>query len=167
MYSVLANGIRYRGFNKGRSSMFRVGSRVRQTPEEVRRAYRPKRCESKNKEGNCPKTLNDKNLRKKSTVSNFQSDVEKANVDAAFKSRQDAKPLLKHFGKISRLAFCRHLWKSLGFPERRKKKEDWFGNSRTFGKNKPNLYVNFVQPSFSEKKAVLCFGRRNLQRKFW
>ena len=32
------------GFNKGRSSKFRVGSRVRQTPEEGRRTYRPKRC---------------------------------------------------------------------------------------------------------------------------
>ena len=42
----MANGIRtsdLRGFNKGRGSKFRVGSRVRQTPEEGRRTYRSKR----------------------------------------------------------------------------------------------------------------------------
>ena len=50
------------GFNKGRSSKFREGSRVRQTPEEGRRTYRPKRCGNNNKdEDNSPKTLNDKN----------------------------------------------------------------------------------------------------------
>ena len=41
----MANGIRTgdpRGFNKGRSSKFREGSRVRQTPEEGRRTYQPK-----------------------------------------------------------------------------------------------------------------------------
>ena len=61
----MANGIRTGdpcGFNKGRSSKFREGSRVRQTPEEDRRTYRPKRCGNNNKdEGNSPKTLNDKN----------------------------------------------------------------------------------------------------------
>ena len=61
----MANGTRTgdpRGFNKGRSSKFRVGSRVRQTPEEGRRTYRPKRRGNNNKdEENCPKTLNDKN----------------------------------------------------------------------------------------------------------
>ena len=44
----MANGIRTgnpRGFNKGRSSKFREGFRVRQTPEEGRRTYRPKRWE--------------------------------------------------------------------------------------------------------------------------
>ena len=49
----MANGIRTgnpRGFNKGRSSKFREGSWVRQTPEEGRRIYRPKRCENTNKE---------------------------------------------------------------------------------------------------------------------
>ena len=60
----MANGIRTgdpRGFNKGRSSKFREGSRVRQTPEEGRQTYRPKRCGNKNKdEDSCPKTLNDK-----------------------------------------------------------------------------------------------------------
>ena len=43
----MANGIRTGdpcGFNKGRSSKFGVGSRVRQTPEEGRRTYRVKRC---------------------------------------------------------------------------------------------------------------------------
>ena len=43
----MANGIRAgdpRGFNKGRSSKFRVGSRVRQTPEEGRRTYQLERC---------------------------------------------------------------------------------------------------------------------------
>ena len=48
------------GFNKGRSSKFREGSRVRQTPEKGRRTYRPKRC-GNNDEDNSPKTLNDKN----------------------------------------------------------------------------------------------------------
>ena len=59
----MANGIRTgnpRVFNKGHSSKFRVGSRVRQTPED-RRTYRPKRCGNNNKhEDNNPKTLNDK-----------------------------------------------------------------------------------------------------------
>ena len=57
----MANGIRtgdLRGLNKGRSSKFREGSRVRQTPEEGRRTYRPKRCGNNNKdEDNSPKTL--------------------------------------------------------------------------------------------------------------
>ena len=61
----MANGIRKgdpRGFNKGRSSKFHEGSRVRQTPEEGRRTYRPKRCGNNNKdEDNSPKNLNDKN----------------------------------------------------------------------------------------------------------
>ena len=61
----MANGNRRddpRGFNKGRSSKFREGSRVRQTPEEGRRTYRLKRCGNNNKdEYNSPKTLNDKN----------------------------------------------------------------------------------------------------------
>ena len=62
----MANGIRTgdpRGFNKGRSSKFREGSRVRQTPEEGRRIYRPKYWGNNNKdEDNIPKTLNHKNL---------------------------------------------------------------------------------------------------------
>ena len=50
------------GFNKGRSSKFREGSRVQQTPEEGRRTYRPKRCGNNNKdEDDSPKNLNDKN----------------------------------------------------------------------------------------------------------
>ena len=61
----MANKIRTgepRGFNKGRSSKFRVGSRVRQTPEEGQRTYRPKNCgNNKKDEGNSLKTLNDKN----------------------------------------------------------------------------------------------------------
>ena len=61
----MANGIRTgdpRGFNKRRSSKFREGSRVRQTPEEGRWTYRPKRCGNDNKdEDNSPKNLNDKN----------------------------------------------------------------------------------------------------------
>ena len=53
----MANGI-----NKGRSSKFRVGSRVRQTPEEGLRTYRPKRYgNNNNDEDNSLKTLNDKN----------------------------------------------------------------------------------------------------------
>ena len=62
----MANGIRTgdpRGFNKGRTSKFREGSRVRQTPEEGWRTYRPKRCENNNNdENNSPKNLNNKNL---------------------------------------------------------------------------------------------------------
>ena len=61
----MANGIRTgdpHGFNKGRSSKFREGSQVWQTPEEGRRIYRPKRCGNNNKdEDNSPKNLNDKN----------------------------------------------------------------------------------------------------------
>ena len=61
----MANGIRTgdpRGFNKGCSSKFREGSRVRQTPEEGRRTYWSKRCGNNNKdEDNSPKNLNDKN----------------------------------------------------------------------------------------------------------
>ena len=62
----MANGMRSgdpRGFSKGRSLKLRGGSRVRQTPEEGRWTYRPKRSGNNNKdEGNSPKTLNDKNL---------------------------------------------------------------------------------------------------------
>ena len=62
----MANGIRIgdpRGFNKGGSSKFREGSRVRQTPKADRKTYRPKRCGNNNKDkDNSPKTLNDKNL---------------------------------------------------------------------------------------------------------
>ena len=61
----MANGIRTSdscGFNKGCSSKFREDSRVRQTPEEGRRTYQPKRYGNNNKdEDNSPKTLNDKN----------------------------------------------------------------------------------------------------------
>ena len=61
----MANGIRTgdsREFNKGLSSKFYVGSRVRQTPEEGWRIYRPKPCRNNNKDqDNSPKTLNDKN----------------------------------------------------------------------------------------------------------
>ena len=62
----MVNGIRTgtpRRYSKGRSSKFREGSRVRQTPEEGRRTYRPKRCGNNNEdEDNSPKTLNDKNV---------------------------------------------------------------------------------------------------------
>ena len=45
-----------------RNFKLREGSRVRQTPEEGRKTYRPKRCGNNNKdEDNSPKTLNDKN----------------------------------------------------------------------------------------------------------
>ena len=61
----MANGIRTgepRGFNKGCSSKFCEGSRVRQTLEEGRRTYQPKHYGNNNKdEDNNPKTLNDKN----------------------------------------------------------------------------------------------------------
>ena len=49
-------------FNKGCSSKFRVGSRVRQTPEEGWKTYWPKYCGNNNEdEDNSPKTLFDKN----------------------------------------------------------------------------------------------------------
>ena len=57
----MAKGIKTgdpRGFNKGRSSKFCEGSRVRQTPEEGRRTYRPKRGNNDKDEDNSPKTLN-------------------------------------------------------------------------------------------------------------
>ena len=61
----MVNGIKTgdpSGFNKGYSSKFHVRSRVRQTPEEGRRIYRPKYCVNNNKdEDNGLKTLNDKN----------------------------------------------------------------------------------------------------------
>ena len=48
--------------NKGRSLKFREGSQVRQTPEEGRWTYQPKRCGNNNKDEDIsPKTLNDKN----------------------------------------------------------------------------------------------------------
>ena len=51
-----------RGFNKGRSSKFSEGYRVRQTPEEGQRTYRPERFGNNNNnkdEDNSPKTHND------------------------------------------------------------------------------------------------------------
>ena len=61
----MAEGIRIgnpHGFNKGCSSKFHVGSRVRQTPEEGQRIYRPKCCGNNNKnKDNSPKTLEDRN----------------------------------------------------------------------------------------------------------
>ena len=53
----MANFIRTgdpRGFNKGGSSKFREGSRVRQTLEEGRRTYRPKRYGNNNKDEEKP-----------------------------------------------------------------------------------------------------------------
>ena len=65
LYPVMANGIRTgepRGYNKECSSKFREGSRVRRTPEEDRRTYRPKRYGNNNKdEDSSTKTLNNKN----------------------------------------------------------------------------------------------------------
>ena len=58
----MADGIRTGdpcGFNKGRGSKFREGSRVWQTPEEGRRTYQLKR--ENNNEDNSPKILKDKN----------------------------------------------------------------------------------------------------------
>ena len=60
----MVKGIRtgnFRGFNKGHSSKFRVGCQIRQTSEEGRSTYRPKRCGNNNKdEDSSSKTLNDK-----------------------------------------------------------------------------------------------------------
>ena len=58
------------GLNKRRSSKFREGSGVWQTPEEGRRTYQPKRCGNNKTEDNSPKTLDDK---KKS--SSFVSEI--------------------------------------------------------------------------------------------
>ena len=73
----MVNGIRTGdpcGFNKGRSSKFRVGSRVRQKPEEGWRTYRPKRCENNNDdENNSPKNFNDKN--QQNVFVNYISDI--------------------------------------------------------------------------------------------
>ena len=69
----MLNGIKTgdpRGFNKGRSLKFSIGSWVRQTPEECQRTYRPKHHGNNNKhEDNSPKTLNDK----KKCMSTFYS----------------------------------------------------------------------------------------------
>ena len=62
----MANGIRTGGpcgFNKEHSSKFCEGSRVRQTPEEGRRTYWPKRGNNNKDEDNSLKTLNDKNYK--------------------------------------------------------------------------------------------------------
>ncbi len=57
----MANRIRT-GEPRGRSSKFREGSQVRQTPKEGRRTYRPKCCGNNNKdEDNSLKTFYDKN----------------------------------------------------------------------------------------------------------
>ena len=62
MANIIRKGDPPNGFNKERSSNFREGSLVRQTPEKGRRTYRLKRCGNNNKdEDNSPKTLNDKN----------------------------------------------------------------------------------------------------------
>ena len=57
------------GFNKGRSSKFRERSRVRQTPEEGQRTYRPKSYGNKDKdEDDSLKTLNDLKKKEKSSI---------------------------------------------------------------------------------------------------
>ena len=64
LYPVMANTFRAgdpRGFNKGCSSKFHVGSWVQQTPEEGQRTYRLKRCGNIKDKDNSPKTFNDKN----------------------------------------------------------------------------------------------------------
>ncbi len=73
----MVNGIRAsdpRGLDKRCSSKFRVSFRVRQTPEEGRRTYRPKRCGYNNKDAdNSPKTLNYKKS------SNFVAEIKSTN----------------------------------------------------------------------------------------
>ena len=46
-------------FNKGNSLKFHEGFRVRQTPEEGRRTYRPTHGNNNKEEDNSPKTPND------------------------------------------------------------------------------------------------------------
>ena len=68
----MANEIRTgepRGFNKVRSSEFREGSRVRQTPKKGRRTISAETLSSNKDEDNSPKTLNDKKS------SNFVSEI--------------------------------------------------------------------------------------------
>ena len=103
----MANGIRTgdpRGFNEGRRSKFRVGSRVRQTPEKDRMTYRPKRCGNNNKdEANTPKTLNEKNSLVKFSFFQWSSWMSSSNfVSPVSWSR-----------RIHRLHLCRRVRHSL------------------------------------------------------
>ena len=64
LYPVMVNRIRTSdsyGLNKGCSLKFCIGSRVRQTPEEGQRAYRPKRCDYNKDKDSSQTTLNNKN----------------------------------------------------------------------------------------------------------
>ena len=84
------NGIRTgdpRSFNKGRSSKFREGSRVRQTPEEGRKTYRVKLCRNNNKdEDNSPKTLNNKNNISHILNFNFWANTIRKNIEVPYPS---------------------------------------------------------------------------------
>ena len=93
----MANGIRTgdpRGFNKGRSSKYRVGSRVRQTPEEGRRTYRLKRCTNNNEdEDNSPKTLNDKKIQFSVLISVQVRPIPRCEVYDKSKNGQNRDPI--------------------------------------------------------------------------
>ena len=101
MYPVMANGIRTGdtcGFNKGCSSTFCEGSRVRQTPEEGRRTYQPKCFGNNNKdEDNSPKTLNDKN--QKDSSQKFKQLISSEEITIKMKTI-DQKPLMIKINKL-------------------------------------------------------------------
>ena len=77
------------------SIKFRVGFRVRQTPEEGMRTYRPKRCENNNKdEDDSPKSLSDKNPQ--ASFQKFRQQLEVFRNNAIIK-----KNLRWHFEELS------------------------------------------------------------------
>ena len=124
MYPAMVHGIGTDNpcrFNKGRSSKFRVGSRVRQTPEESRRTYQPKRCGNNNKdEDNSPKTLNDKNRKVPQSwiiacLKMYKMSDEAINLSriplktGELNWQQEEKPLLKwKYGEESSKEMCYH-----------------------------------------------------------
>ena len=94
----MANGIRTGDL---RSSKVRVGSRVRQTPEEGRRTYRPKRCGNNNKdENNSLKTLNDKNSYQGFNISIFNNNKDEENCPKTlnYKNHQASFQKFRRFG---------------------------------------------------------------------
>ena len=129
----MANGIRTgdpRGFSKGRSLKFRVGSRVRQTPEEGWRTYRPKCCGNNNKdEDNSPKTLNDKNLKKTPKKFYWERGKEMINIEGALMIEE-----LKSF------------WSNICSHEKSdNKKARFIGNIKdNYENNEPQMYEDII-----------------------
>ena len=72
----MANGIRTGDPVVSIKDVVRSSVKVRQTPEEGRRIYRPKRCGNDNKdEDNSPKNLNDKKVWYKNNIYKFQAQI--------------------------------------------------------------------------------------------